>query len=464
MTMVAVRKHFRDVLAILALAAIGVGVAAYILGQQGARLPLVQEGPFEIEAAFSEAGGVKPGQNQAVRIAGVRVGEISGVELEDGRAIVTLALDKRYGKRVHRDATALLRPRTGLEDMFVELDPGTPAAAPVPEGHRIQIGDTLPDVDSEQILNQLDADTRDYLKLLIAGGGQGLDGRGEDLRGLLKRLEPLHRDLARVQGAFARQRAKLRRLVHNYGQLTTALGRNDEDLERLVTASAEALGGFADQEDDISLAVSRLPGALRATEGALTSVRPFADLLGPTLDRLTPAFAQLDETNAAIRGLARSTTDDVRDDIRPFVRRARPWLADLRPGAAGLAKAAPDLATSLEELNRFFNMAAFNPNGAEPVSGNAAQDRQREEGYLFWAAWLAHASNTLFSTADAQGVFRRSNFAVSCATLRQLVEREPLTAVVLNATTLLADTGLCPTGGGEPLVPLPAVPDLPGLG
>jgi phospholipid/cholesterol/gamma-HCH transport system substrate-binding protein len=452
----AIRKHVRDFVALAILVAIGVGTAAYILNEQGFRAPLISEDTFDVTAAFTEAGGVKPGQNQAVRIAGVRVGEIGNVELEDGRAILSLEIEARYAGRLRSNATALLRPRTGLEDMFVELDPGTPEAPPMREGGRIEIGDTLPDVDSEDILNQLDGDTRSYLKLLINGGGAGLKGRSGDLRDLLRRLEPLHRDVARVNGALARQRRKLARLVHDYGQLMEAVGREDEDLERLVASSRQVFGAFASQRDDIEEAVGRLPEALRSTEAALLAVDPFARELGPALTELRPAFARLDEANAALRSLATAATPAVRDEIRPFVRAAQPYVATLRPAARDLARATPDLTSSLGELNRLFNMASHNPNGAEPVAGDEQRDRRRDEGYLFWLAWVAHNSNSLFSTSDANGPFRRTNFAVTCDTLRELVAREPLTAAVMNVTELLADTGLCPSGGGAPTVPLSA--------
>ena len=72
-----------------------------------------------------EAQAVTPGQGQTVRVSGVRVGDITGVDLKNGRAIVTMDLEPGYKGFVHTDATALLRPKTGLKDMFIELDPGT---------------------------------------------------------------------------------------------------------------------------------------------------------------------------------------------------------------------------------------------------------------------------------------------------------------------------------------------------
>lgn len=440
---VAIRKHLSDMLALVVLAAIGLGTAYYILQEQGFRIPVIEPAPFEIKAAFTDAGGVKPGQNQSVRMAGVRIGEISGVGLQDGRAVVTLAIDEKYADRIGADATALLRPRTGLEDMFVELAPGSEGAPRIEEDALIRIGDTLPDVDSEQIINQLDARTRDYLSLLVNGGAGAVENRSDDLRDLYRRLEPLHRDLERVNSAVAGQRRKLRRLVHDYGQLTGELAQEPQELTSLVRASNEVFEALGSQNQDIEEAVRRLPGALGQTESALARVDTFAELLGPTLESLRPAFRELDDANGALRELASETTGTIRDDIRPFVRRAQPYLDDLRPAARDLAGALPDLSESFGELNRFVNMAAFNPGGAEPVSDG----RVREEGYLFWLAWVAHNTNMLFSASDASGPFRRTVFAFDCNSLRELNAVEPILTEAFGLTNVLGSAGLCPSGG-----------------
>src|SRR5919198_2730284 len=120
----AIRDHLRDFLAILGLLIVGL-VATYIIVQnQRLRIPLLEEKPFELKAEMSTAQAVTPGQGQTVRVAGVRVGDIDKVDYENGHAVVTMAIDRKF-LPVYRDATILLRPKTGLKDMFLELDPGT---------------------------------------------------------------------------------------------------------------------------------------------------------------------------------------------------------------------------------------------------------------------------------------------------------------------------------------------------
>ena len=66
-----------------------------------------------------------PGQGQSVDIAGIKVGEVSGVKLENGHAVVSMEVDNKYAPLIHTNASLLLRPKTGLNDMVVEVDPGT---------------------------------------------------------------------------------------------------------------------------------------------------------------------------------------------------------------------------------------------------------------------------------------------------------------------------------------------------
>jgi phospholipid/cholesterol/gamma-HCH transport system substrate-binding protein len=419
---VAIKKHLVDFLAIAGLAIVGIGIAVYLLSQQDFRFPLVEKTPKKIEITLANAQAVQPGQGQTVRVAGVEVGRIADVKLEDGVAVVQIEIEPGYENLIRRDATALLRPKTALKDMFVEVDPGR--GKPVPEGGRIAVANSLPDIDPDEIYSALDADTRPYLKLLVAGAGKGLENRGDDLREVFRRFEPIHRDLARVTRASAHRRTELKHLIHDYGLLMTELGSHPQDLRRLVTASRTVFDALANDDAELSESVARLPGSLRASERALANVRAFAPVLRSSLESLRPAIRKLPETNAAVTPFLRETEPVLRTQIRPFVRAARPWTNDLREAAAGTAKAAPDLTSSFGELNRFFNIGAYNPGGAEGLDGKSiSQQRSREEGLLYWLAWTAQNGTSLFSTADGQGPFRRVTICgVPAAVLSGIVQ------------------------------------------
>ena len=443
----AIKKHWVDFLAIAGLAVIGVAIAVYILSQQDLRFPLVEKSPTHIEMELSNAQAVQPGQGQTVRVAGVEVGRIADVKVEDGRALVTLEIEPEYKGLIRSDATALLRPKTALKDMFVEVDPGR--GKPVPDGGRLTVENTLPDIDPDEIYSALDADTRPYLKLLVVGAGKGLDGRGDDLREVFRRLEPIHRDIARVTRATARRRQALKELIHDYGLLMTELGSHPQDLRRLVTASRTVFDALANEDSEITESVARLPGSLNASARALANVREFAPVLRSSLESLRPPIRKLDETNAAVTPFLRQTEPVIRTEIRPFVRAARPWTDDLRLAARDTAKATPDLKTSFRELNRFFNIGAFNPGGAEGLDGKSiSEQRQRQEGLLYWLAWTAQNGTSLFSTADGQGPWRRVTICgVPAPVLAGIVEG--VVGDLEESNPALADLLTTPGSGGS---------------
>lgn len=440
----AIGKHLRDFVALTAMAAVALTAAAYILSHQRLRFPIVEEKPFILKAAFSDAQGVMPGQGQTVRVAGMEIGDISDVELEDGQAVVTMEIQQKYKDRIRRDATALLRPRTGLKDMFVALEPGTRSEPPVGEDFTIRVANTLPDVDAHEILTALDRDTRDYLRLLINGVGKGLENRSGDLREVFRRLGPLFRDITRLQEQVALRRRNLARLVHNYGETIDRLGREDRNLTSLVSASRRVFGRLSEEDANISTAVQRLPGTLTQARDTLERVHELGEVAGPAFEALRPAVRRIPEANAQVRPLAEEAEPILRTRIRPFVRTAVPYVRTLKPAVEDLEKASPDLRTSFFELNRFFNMAAYNPKGREKLTGNRAVDLQREEGLLFWVGWLGQNTTSIFSTADANGPFRRIVLGLTCSALQVAVRQEPANELIFAASDVLNTPGLCP--------------------
>ena len=446
----AIRKNFADFLAILGVVVLGLGIGAYILSNQRLRFPLIEDKPYTVKAELSDAQAVTPGQGQTVVIAGVRVGDIGKVDLEDGKAVVELQLEPKYRGLLREDASALLRAKTGTKDMFIEVEPGE--GKPLDDGGRISVSNTLPDVDPDEFLAALDADTREYLKLLISGAGKGLDGRGTDLREVLKRLGPVHRDLARVSRAVAERRDNMRRLVNRYGLLMAELGKSDEDITRLVRSSNTTLGAFADEDQNISALVSKLPGTLDQTTTTLGKVDTLAKQMGPTFESLRPPFRKLDEANAAVLPFVKEAAPILQKQVRPFARAAQPFQRNLGAASKDLAAAGPDLTTSFRGLNRLFNIGAYNPGGSEGISEGCEksgactrEERARNESYLDWLAWVGQNTVSLFSTADALGPIRRAYLLnLNCDIFKSEASQAGMgDAEAEGLTTLFGGIGAC---------------------
>jgi phospholipid/cholesterol/gamma-HCH transport system substrate-binding protein len=407
----AIRKRAGDFTAIIVLMVIALGVGAYILSQERLRFPFLQSAPFKLKAELATAQAVVAGQGQTVRVAGVRIGDIGGVSLKNGRAIVTMDLDPEYKGLIHTDATALLRPKTGLKDMFLEINPGSNSAPAAKANWTMPIRNTLPDINPDEIFSALDVDTRDYLKLLVNGAGRGLQGRGNDLQDVFRRFEPTHRDLARVSQAVATRRTNLRRLINSLNLLNGELASRHTDVSQLIGTSATVFRAFASEDANISRAVADFPAALRQTTGTLGKVQTYANVLAPTAEHLRPAVRALNTANHAIIPFAKETAPILRTQIRPFVRDARPVVRDLRPAAQNLAAATPDLTKSFGVLNHLFNMLGYNPAGHNNPGANP--------GYLYTLAWLAHQGANIFASNDANGSFRPVFLAGTCGTLAQ---------------------------------------------
>jgi phospholipid/cholesterol/gamma-HCH transport system substrate-binding protein len=439
-----IRDHLRDFLAILGLLIVGL-VATYIIVQnQRLRIPLLEEKPFELKADLTTAQAVTPGQGQTVRVAGVRVGDISAVDYENGHATVTMDIDRKF-LPVYKNATILLRPKTGLKDMFLELDPGTnydPNSNDdeYQNGGTIPVANTAPDTNVDQVLSALDSDNRAYLRLLLVGAGQGLNGRGKDLGKLLGSLGPINRGLARLNTEVAKRKENLATLIHNMNLLWGRVGEDGQGIEQLVSASDQALGAIASQAPDVQRTVALLGPTLRTTRVALTKTDQLAEVLGPTINSLRPFARKLKPVNDSLGNLAKTTIGPVKQDIRPFVRNAREPVRNLRPAAENLVNATPRLTTVGEKLNKLFNMAAYNPNGAE-----GAGTTNRDEGYLYWLGWLAHVGNSTFSSQDAHGVYRHVYLVLTCNTARSILDTSPLAPVAeITGLNVLFSSGVCP--------------------
>ncbi len=429
----AIKKHSSDFIAIMVLLVLSLVVAGYILHQERLRFPLVQSAPIKMYATMQTAQAFTPGQGQSVRISGVQVGEVGSVQLKNGVAVLELDIQQKYKNLIRTDATAIARPRTGLQDMMIEVNPGTPRSPKAAPGFSIPVSNTLPEVNLDEIEASLDADTRSYLDLLVNGAGQGLKNNGGgELAGLLERFLPTHRDLARLNSAVAVRGSNLRRLVNSLQRLNTALVQKRAQIVQLVDASSTVFRAFASEDGNISRAIGDLPGTLRQTTATLAKVQSFANLLGPTATNLLPAARALPAANAALSALAKPSAPIIQRQIRPFVVAARPLVRNLRPAASNLATATPNLTKAFAVVNHLLNYLGYEPGGAQ-------------HSYLWWLAWQDHEARTLFSVQDANGSFRPLFVQLSCSQLASTLTAAGVASPILNlgpVQTLCSTLGL----------------------
>ena len=445
----AIREHLRDFIAIAALLVFGLLTAGLILSQQQqpypSWIPFLGDDRFELKAELSTAQAVTPGQGQTVNIAGVKAGDISEVDLVNGHAVVTMLVEQQYAPLIHEDATVLLRPRTGLQDMTMELDPGKNGPA-VAEGATIPLAQTKPNVQPDQFLASLDGDTRDYLQLLVQGGAEGLGGRGKQLSATLRRFEPLGKYLAKIGNALSERRRNIAQTITSLRQLGDELGALRHPALRL---------GHLPEPGAAARSRTRRPrSARRCRSSPARWPRPARALAsGQEFARgRRPGVRGADPGGAGVRARRRSRAQEffaktiapIRDQIRPFSRSVQRPVRHLKQAADPLAQTTAGLNRSFSELNMLFNSLAYNPPGAD-------------ESNLFWLSWLNHNTNNMFLTQTADGPLRRGAILQTCQTAfnaETFASSRPFIRTLQQITNVTPAKTICPLDGTT----LPSIP------
>jgi len=327
---------------------------------------------YEVHAVFESAQNVRP--SSPVRIAGVNVGEVTEVEslgaaeTEDvqaqadedaGPALAESAsAGGQEGARVtmeltedalplHSDAQFKLRPRLFLEgNLFVDLEPGSPNADEIEDGHTFGVDQTSYSVQLDQILTTLQGDVRRDLQIFLNQFGNALvkHGGAAGFRELYRTSAPANKFTAQVNEAFlGTHPGDLGGLIKGLDRVVRGLGRNEAALQSLITNFRTFSGSFAAEDVALGQAIEELPAVL---------------------DSARPAFANLNASFPALRAFAREALPGTRsapetlDAAIPFIeqvrrlvakRELRGLVADLRPTVPDLARLNNSQVTTLEQ-------------------------------------------------------------------------------------------------------------------
>ena len=162
----------------------------------------------------------------------------------------------------------------------------------IEDGYNFPLSQTEPNVNLDAFLATLDADTRQYIQLLVAGGAQGIGGRGRQLSARLPPPAALRRTTSPTStGRWRQRREALASVIHDFGLLTTELGRHDTEIERWVTSSKGALGNFANQQRSIQEILTEFPSDSDRRRIGLRQRRPLLQGRPPGPARPDPAGA-----------------------------------------------------------------------------------------------------------------------------------------------------------------------------
>ncbi len=295
-------------------------------------------GKYTIHAVFSSANGLQPGS--FVRIAGVNVGEVTGVSTVPGchsasknpvacqAADVTMTVSSN-GLPIHTDATFAIRPRIFLEgNFFVDLSPGTPSAPDAPSGHTFPIQQGVEPVQLDQVLTSLQAGTRQNLQTLLQQYGKAVSTSAASFNRSVQYWLPAYQYSALVaHDALGILPNDLSNYLLAQGTTAGALNAHPRTLQNLITDFNTTANAFARENVALRNTVVQLPRTLSAAIPAFNALNaafppleklavtliPGVKSTGPTIDASLPFITQLRllVQPSELQGLAKSLSTTI---------------------------------------------------------------------------------------------------------------------------------------------------------
>lgn len=378
----------RDVIAVAIILVAGLAGVGYLFAGYQWQPPWKDHYVFSAE--FDRAPGVQPAARQEVRIAGVPVGKIIAAEPQDnGNARITMSIEP--GHKVYSNARLVLRNKSPLNVMYVALNPGGPRGEPLPENDTIPVTQTERAIQPFELLDKLDARTRDAVTSLLNNADVALANAPQHLPAGLDATRATMDTFQPVVKRLQERRATIQQLVTAFSQIATAAGRDDERLARLTSSLQQTLGVLAERDSELASTLAQLPGFSRDIKTAMDSTSRLTGQLNPTLDAVHQAADKLPSTVSRLS----KTVDSARrfmDAASPVVRKAKPVVADLRP----LSR---DLGASLRDL--------------APVTADLPSASRQIVPWLNDLAAFVYQTSSAFSLSDVNGGFGRGNFTLS---------------------------------------------------
>lgn len=253
------------------------------------------------------------------QIDGFDAGQIEGLEVRNGKALVKVKLDGRHAPL--RDGTTARIDYLSLPgERIVAITPGPETNAALPDGAMITA--TTPRVELDQILTAFDPETRAALRRVIPGLEEALAGHEEDLGRTLEAAGPALHAATDLLDAIGGDGPALEMLLTSVRDLAERLVARRDSVRGVVDGFDRNLARTAERSEELAAGLGELPATLRAADSVLGRVPPAAAASIPLLRDLLPAVQALPAAAA---------------DLRPFLGELRPALAELRPALGALA-------------------------------------------------------------------------------------------------------------------------------
>ena len=265
---------------------------------------------YRLVVPLDSADGLYPGSD--VLIAGAKAGSVQDITLDGNQTLVTVALDDAYAP-VHSDARVTVRPKSLLGEKYVALDPGS--AGLLSSGARLPQTQVARAVELQDVVNSLDAPTREKLRTLVISLGGGLAGEGLATNQTLSYGRQDLDHLAAITDTLAARDQDLQKVIQGLDAVTAELAQSDrrQELGALIHNSEALLHSLSQQDSQIKATLANANAALSRSDASLSG----------TAAQLNDIFRQAPATVNLLNGISRTlatNTDLVVADPTTFDR------------------------------------------------------------------------------------------------------------------------------------------------
>lgn len=314
------------------------GVILYVSYTANDGLPLQSTRTVVIEVPNAD----RLAKRDAVRIGGIRVGQVRDVEPAPPRpgrppsARITLALDPDAGP-LPVDTRVKVRPASILGASYVDVRPGRSGEV-VPEGGVLPLERATPTVQATELFDVFDRSTARAMRRGIDGLASATAARGPDLNATIGSFASLLGPLSRVSRVLAAPETRLGGFVRAAATFSSTLEPVAAELAGATTGAARTFGALAAERRALGATIDAAPGALADVRAAMRAT-------GPALDELATASAELRRATTTLPRAVRRL-DGVLVAGLPALRRVPAAGRELDPALRAIDRASGRPSTS----------------------------------------------------------------------------------------------------------------------
>jgi phospholipid/cholesterol/gamma-HCH transport system substrate-binding protein len=292
---------------------------------------------YKVRAVFDNGGFMVQGEE--VRVAGATVGKIESVGVsmpgdtvayengkevdKPGKAIIVLDITDPGFQDFRQDATCQIRPQSLIGEKFVDCRttlpraPGTepaPALKEIPDGqpgagqYLLPLGSNGTSVDPDLINDIYALPYAQRFRLIFNELGAGLAGRGEDIEELVKRANPVLRDVDRVFGILSAQRKQLAQLAADSDAVLAPLARERRHFAGFITNSGAAAEASAEKGPELEEALRKFPIFLGEFRETMKDLKTFSDAGAPLFEDFGTAAPDLTDATKTLTPFSEALT------------------------------------------------------------------------------------------------------------------------------------------------------------